>query len=97
MPRNETVDHLKVHIIPILQKHGVRKASLFGSVARGDATPSSDVDILVDLPPEKSILDLIDLKLELEAALGRDVDLAEYNTIHPLLRERVMAEQVAVL
>ena len=57
----------------------------------------SDIDILVELPKEKSLLDFVALKLELEETLGRKVDLVEYSTIHPLLKERVLKEQVPVL
>jgi len=57
----------------------------------------SDIDILVELPKEKSLLDFVALKLELEETLGRKVDLVEYSTIHPLLKERVLREQVPVL
>jgi len=57
----------------------------------------SDIDILVELPKEKSLLDFVALKLELEETLGRKVDLVEYSTIHPLLKERVFREQVPVL
>ena len=57
-------------IVPILKRHAVSHASIFGSYARGAATADSDIDLLVDLPPSKSLLDLVDLKLELEDASG---------------------------
>lgn len=59
--------------------------------------PASDIDLLVDLPPGKSLLDLVALKRDLEEVLGRTVDLAEFDTIHPLIRDQVLSEQVAVV
>jgi len=64
---------------------------------RREMKEDSDIDILVELPKEKSLLDFVALKLELEETLGRKVDLVEYSTIHPLLKERVLREQVPVL
>jgi len=58
---------------------------------------SSDIDILVDLADDKSVLDLVALKLDLEEAVGSVVDLVEYSTIHPRLRDRILAEQVPIL
>lgn len=82
---------------PVLRRHGVTRASIVGSTARGDATQTSDIDILVELPPDRSLLDLVDLRLELESLLGRRVDLAEFDDLHPLLRDQMLAEQVPVL
>lgn len=78
----------------ILDAHGVRRASLFGSVARGDARPDSDVDILVELERGRTLLDLVALKRELEAVFGRPADVVTFNALHPALREAVLREQV---
>lgn len=83
-------------IIPILKKQGVKKAALFGSQARGDFKKNSDVDLLVELPKKASLLDFIGLKLELEEKLSRKVDLVEYEALHPLLKERILAEQISI-
>jgi predicted nucleotidyltransferase len=84
---------LKSIIKPILQKNGIVKAALFGSIARGESTNESDVDLLVKFPDGKSLLDLIGLKLELEDILGRDVDVLTYDSVHPLLKETILNEQ----
>ena len=91
------VEEIKKKILPILKKYGVRKASLFGSAARGEATESSDVDILVEIGSNVSLLDFVGLKLELEEVLGRDVDLGEYDVIKPIIKDRILKEQVAIL
>jgi len=80
-------------IIPILKRHGVTKAALFGSVARGEATKRSDVDLLVKLKPDKSLLDLIGLQQSLEDNIGKKFDVVSYGGIHHLLKEIILGEQ----
>ena len=71
-------------IVPVLKKHDVVRASLFGSIVRAKAGKGSDIDVLVEFKGKKSLLDLVSLKLELEEKLRREVDLAEYSAVHPL-------------
>ena len=84
-------------IVPMLKRNGVVKAGLFGSFVRGEAKKKSDVDILIKFKGRKSLLDLIGLKLELEEKLRRKVDLLTYNSIHPLLKKRILGEEVRIL
>jgi len=70
---------------------------LFGSYVRGEMREDSDIDIVVKIEKDISLLDFVELKLEIEEVLGRKVDLVEYNTIKPLLRERILKEQVVIL
>lgn len=88
-----TIQSIKKKIVPILKRQGVKKAALFGSVARGEVKKRSDIDILVELPKGKSLFDFVGLGLELEEKLGRKVDLLSYNGIHPLLRDIILNEQ----
>lgn len=83
--------------MPVLKKHGVVRAGLFGSIVRGETKRGSDIDILIEFKGRKSLLDLVGLKLDLEKKLGRKVDVVEYPAIHPLLKERVSKEEVRVL
>jgi len=94
---NPYIEEIKRKISPILQRYGVKKAGLFGSCVRGDMKANSDIDILVEIERDISLLDFVGLKLEIEEALGNKVDLVEYNTIKPLLRERILKEQVIIL
>jgi uncharacterized protein len=71
---------------------GVRKVRLFGSVARGDESESSDVDLLVDLDDGVSLVDLIGLKRELSDLLGCGVDVVPARSLKPGIAERVLAE-----
>ena len=92
-----TIDEIKEKILPILKKYNVIRAGIFGSVARGEADEDSDVDILVEIADRISLLDFVGLKLELEEALGKKVDLGEYSVIKPLIREQVLTETVGVI
>jgi len=64
---------------------------------RGEDRAGSDVDFLVELDGEQSLLDVIGLKQELEEALGRRVDVVEYDAVKPVIRDRVLLEQVTIL
>lgn len=88
-----TIQNIKKKIIPILKRQGVMKAAIFGSFARNEATKKSDIDILVNLKKDKTLFDLVGLKLELEDKLGRKVDVLTYNGIHHLLKDRILNEQ----
>lgn len=82
---------------PILEKYGVVKAALFGSVARGTGTKDSDIDFLVDFPAGKTLLDLVALRRELAEELGRTVDVVTYRSLHPFIKTRVLKDQRPIL
>lgn len=91
------IDRIKQKILPILQNYGAEKVALFGSCVRGRMRKDSDIDILVDIKADISLLDFVELKQKIEEALGRSVDLVEYDTLKPFLRERILKEQVVLL
>lgn len=93
----DQIEELKDKIIHVLRKHGVKKAALFGSITKGEATEKSDIDLLVEFEGRKSLLDLVGLKLELEELLKREVDILTYRSLHPLLKERILHEQEVIL
>lgn len=93
----KTVEEITHVILPILKRHDVKRVGLFGSVVHGRLRTDSDVDILVDIDDRLSLLDFIKLKLEIEDALGRKVDLVEYRTLKPRLRDTILNDQVIVL
>ena len=70
---------------------------LFGSYARGQATEYSDVDILVQFKKNVGLLEFIGLKIRLEEALGRKVDLVEYESIKPALKKAIRAQEVRLI
>ena len=93
----QQVEEIKQQIIKTLKTHGIKKASLFGSLVRGEMKEDSDIDILVEIEKDISLLDFIGIKLELEDGLGRKVDLVEYCAIKPSIRDKILKEQVVIL
>lgn len=91
------ISNIKRKILPILKPYEVVRVGLFGSSARGETTETSDIDILVDIKKDISLLEFVGLKLKLEEALGKAVDLVEYQTIKPALKERILKEQIQIL
>lgn len=87
---------LKAQITPILKREHIKKAALFGSVVRNELRKNSDIDILVQLPADISLLDFIGIKLDLEEILERKVDLVDYDAIKPALKKHILAEQVII-
>ena len=81
---------------PVLRDLGVKSLSVFGSVARGDARDDSDVDFLVEVGPKHSAFFPGGLVVDLEAILGRRVDVVEREGLHRLLKDRVLREAVSV-
>ncbi len=95
--RPDKLREIRDRIYPILKRYGVAKASIFGSYVRQEETPESDIDILIEFSAEKSLLDLAGLKIELEDALGREVDVLTYKSLHPLIKEHILKEQEALI
>ena len=91
------INEIKNKIIPILKRYQVKRAAFFGSIVRDDYNKDSDIDILVELPENASLLELAGLKIELEEMLNRKVDVLTYNSLHHLLKERILSEQELVV
>ena len=87
---------IKSKILPILHKHDIKRAGIFGSMATGNVTPDSDVDILVELGTPISLLDFVGIKLELEDALEKKVDLVEYEALKIGLKENILNEEIRI-
>lgn len=79
-------------IIQIAARRGAHNLRLFGSVARGDDRVGSDIDLLVDMEPDRSLLDIVGLGQDLEELLDCRVDVLTDASLHPALRERILAE-----
>jgi len=74
------------------RKHGVVYAGLFGSQARGEATPESDVDVLVRFGDRPSLIDLVRIERRIEEVIGVPVDLVTENALNPHLRDRILED-----
>jgi len=90
-PRGSRLTGLAAHAEE-LRSLGVRSLDLFGSVARGDARPETDVDLLVEFDEVPGFVGYVRLRNRLEEMLGRHVDLVMASSLHPRLRERVLRE-----
>ena len=79
-------------ILRIAARYGARNLRVFGSVARGDDRTDSDIDLLVDMDPDCSLLDVVGLGQDLEDLLDRRVDVLTGASLHPALRDRILSE-----
>lgn len=86
------IEQHRHEILRIARSHGARRVRVFGSVARGDDRDDSDVDVLIDLEPGRDLLDIVAIKQDLEALLGRRVDVVTERALSPYLRNEVLRE-----
>jgi len=84
----------RADILRLAAQYGARNVRIFGSVARGDAGPDSDVDVLVEMEPGRSLLDLGGLLMDLQNLLGREVDVVTEKGLRDRIRERVLREAI---
>ncbi len=96
MTIRERLNEKRAEVLRAAERHGARNVRLIGSVARGEARADSDLDILVELEQGRSLLDHAALMIELEALLGCKVDVATEQGLRPRVRDRVLAEAVAL-
>lgn len=90
MSTTVSIDDKRAEIRRIAERHGARNLRLFGSFARGEARPDSDLDLLIDLEPGRHLLDLVAIKLELEDLLGREVHVVTEGAISKYIRDEVL-------
>ncbi len=83
-------------ILRLAAQYGAHDVRIFGSLARGETRPDSDVDILITLDPDRSLLDLIALKQDLEDLLGCKVDVVTEAAVSPYIRPQVLRDAVAL-
>jgi len=83
-------------ILAVAARHGARRVRVFGSVIRGEETPESDLDLLVEFEPGRSLLDHIALAQDLKDLLGREVDVVTEGGLHWYIRDRVCREAVSL-
>lgn len=90
----EQVRSQREAILGVAAKHGARNVRIFGSVARGEAGPQSDVDVLVDFEPGRSLLDLVGFGQDLEELFGCSVDVVTDGGISPYMEANILREAV---
>lgn len=89
-------EEIKEKIISILVKHGIKRILVFGSYARNEATPKSDLDLIVDFPEGTSLLDHVGIEIELSEALNMKIDLLSQNGISPYIKDHVLKEAIVI-
>ena len=91
-----TVAQIRPIVLKITRAHGVKNVRIFGSFARGEQRKRSDVDLLVDLPDGMTLFGLSGLKIDLQEALHRKVDVVPSDSIKPALRQYILADARAL-
>lgn len=94
MPVHPLIEAHRTELLALASRRGVTGVRVFGSMSRGDASDDSDVDLLVTLTPGTSALALGGLLLDAQELLGRRVDVVTEASLHPALREQVLASAV---
>lgn len=94
MPLDERITRKREEILALAERHGAYNVRVFGSAARGQAEADSDIDLLVDLEPDRSLFDLGGFLVELEDLLDARVDILTEKGLHWYIRDRVIAEAV---
>lgn len=84
----------RAEILALAKRHGAKNVRVFGSLARGEGSEGSDLDLLVTLSEGRSLLDLIGLKQDLEDLVHLPVDVVTEQALSPYLREHVLSEAV---
>ena len=96
MISHEALKVRRNEVLRIASARGARRVRVFGSMARGEQGPTSDIDLLVEMEPGRTLLDLMNLEEDLEQLLGRPVDVVTEGALNPRIRERVLAEAVTL-
>lgn len=96
MSIDELLKTKREDVLRVAARHGARNVRVFGSAAKGEAGPTSDVDFLVEMEPGRSLLDLVGLWQDLEELLWRKVDVVEDEGLHWYIRDRVLKEAVSL-
>lgn len=89
---NPTLEEISEKARPVFEKYGVTRARIFGSYARGEAKPESDIDILITTPPAMSLFTYMDFKEQLEEELGRSVDVVSEGNINKYFRPYILPD-----
>jgi len=97
MNKKQELESIKGKLIPILKKNNVTKAGIFGSYAKGEQNRKSDIDLLVEVKKDVGLIEFIKLKIAIQELLRKKVDLVEYDTIRPEIRENIIRDEISIL
>lgn len=88
----DSLTPIRGEILRIAARHGLRRLRIFGSIARGEAGPASDLDLLVDIDDGRSLIDLIAAKQEIEDLIERKVDIVTEDGLHGPRRDSILKD-----
>lgn len=92
----ELLGEKREDILSLASQYGASNVRVFGSVARGEADAKSDIDLLVDMAPGRSLFDMGGLLMDLQEMLGRNVDIVTPQGLRDRIRDRVLKEAIAL-
>jgi len=84
-------------ILSVLERHSIRRAAVFGSFAKNEVTPDSDIDLLIEADKDFTLFKMLQLEDEITKLTKRKVDLVEYNALKPSIKKEVLQSSVAIL
>ena len=93
---SEQIQKIKRLIEPVFKRYGIKRAGVFGSIAKGTAGAGSDIDILVDMDLSYDFLDFLKFRRELEDQLQQKVDVVEYRAIKPSVKQNILNSEVVI-
>jgi hypothetical protein len=96
MEIDEMLKEKRDEILAIAKQYGGRKVRIFGSIARGQGKEDSDIDLLVELEPGRSLLDIIAIKQDLEDLLKRKVDVVTEAAVSPYIRKEILRQAISL-
>jgi predicted nucleotidyltransferase len=91
---DELIRTRRADILRIAHENGATRVRIFGSMARGTAREESDLDLLIDLEPDRDLLDIVAIKQDLEDLLGREVHVVTEGAVSPYIRDEVLRSAI---
>ncbi len=96
MAISQSLTEKRTQILKVAATHGAKNLRVFGSFARGEERPDSDIDLLVEMAPDRSLLDIIAIKNALEDITHRKVDVVTEKALSPYLRDKILQDAVSI-
>jgi hypothetical protein len=93
---DKTLREKRDQILAIAKQHGARNVRVFGSLARGEGKRDSDLDVLLELEPGRSLLDIVAIKQDLEDLLNTKVDVVTETAVSPYIRDQILRQAISL-